>query len=126
MDAQMTNDIKVLVVDDNLPMREGIVELLKNKKGFHVVAQAENGEEAIRLSKEFGPDVILMDISMPQMDGLQATSLIKKDQPGIGIIALSMDDNESIRNKVMAAGASIFINKETSPKNLLQAIRKTC
>lgn len=116
--------MQILVVDDHALMREGLSNLLHGKEGLEVCAEAKNGLEAIRLADQIRPDIILMDVSMPELDGIEATTLIKKSHPEISVIALSMHDSEAMKQKMLAAGASAYINKEAPSSELMLAIRK--
>ena len=116
--------MQILVADDHALMREGLSNLINGKKGFEVCAQAKNGLEAVRLAGQLHPDVILMDVSMPELDGIEATTLIKKNHPEISVIALSMHDSDAMKQKMLAAGASTYINKEAASAELMLAIRK--
>jgi len=116
--------MQILVVDDHALMREGLSNLLNGKEGFEVCAQAKNGLEAVRLADQLHPDIVLMDVSMPEMGGIEATTLIKKSHPEISVIALSMHDNDIMQQKMMTAGASTYINKESPSSELMLAIRR--
>jgi DNA-binding NarL/FixJ family response regulator len=99
----------VLVVDDNPRARQALVAFLAVQPGISVMAEASNGEQAINLIRERPPDLILMDMRMPVMDGLEATKIIKKNWPQVKILVLSM--YESFRAELLAAGADIFLVK---------------
>ena len=86
--------------------------------------QAASGHEAVQLAEQLNPDIVVMDVSMPAMDGIEATTLIRQNQADVKIFALSMHDNEFIRNRMYAAGASVYLNKESLPGELIQAIRQ--
>ena len=116
--------MQILVADDHALMREGLSNLLHGKEGLEVCAEAKNGIEAVRLAGQLHPDVILMDASMPELDGIEATALIKKNHPEISVIALSMHDSDAMKQKMLAAGASTYINKEAPSPELMMAIRK--
>jgi len=124
MNFDQSSCIKILVVDDNSFMREAVTGLLNGEDGFEVCAQADSGHEAVQLTDQLNPDVIVMDLSMPEMDGIEATILIRQSQPDAKIVALSMHDNELMRNRMHAAGAAAYINKDALSEELIQAIRR--
>ena len=82
--------IKVLIVDDHRVVREGLSAILKSKENIQVLGEAQDGQEAVEKARSLLPDVILMDVSMPKMTGVEATRIIKREFPHIGIIALTM------------------------------------
>jgi PAS domain S-box-containing protein len=115
--------IRILLADDHVVMREGLAGILQNQPDLEVVAQAENGLEAVQMTDRTVPDVILMDITMPEMDGIAATERISKKHPGIRIIGLSMHDDPSIKDRMIRAGACDYIYKASPSGELLQTIR---
>jgi len=114
--------IKILLADDHKIVREGIANILKEHPGFMVVAQAENGMEAVEKAEIFLPDVIVMDINMPKMNGIEATRLIKVKFPQIHIIGLSLQDENDVAESMKKAGAATLLNKAGDPQDLVQAI----
>jgi len=124
MNFDRSNYLKVLVADDHSFMRQAVTDLLNREDGFEVCAQAASGYEAVQLAEQLNPDVIVMDVSMPEMDGIEATTLIRQSQPDAKIFVLSMHDNELIRNRMHAAGAAAYINKDALSAELIQAIRQ--
>jgi two-component system response regulator NreC len=115
--------IRVLIVDDHTLMRAGLQALLGIQPDIEVVGQAASGIEALRRAEELEPDIILMDISMAGLDGVQATQKIKSTQPGTKIIALTMHEDESVVRGVLKAGASGYVLKRGAEDELLVAIR---
>ncbi len=115
--------IRILLADDHAVMRDGLSGILGNQPDLEVVAQAKNGLEAVQMADQTEPDVILMDISMPKMDGIAATEEILKRHPGTRIIGLSMHDDPSIEERMMSAGASAYIYKAAPSDELIQTIR---
>jgi DNA-binding NarL/FixJ family response regulator len=114
-------EIKVIIADDHAIIREGLKSLLENK-GICVLDIAGNGREAVEKAIDLKPDVMLMDISMPDLNGVEATARIKKKVPFTKIIALSMHSSKTIIDKMFAAGASGYILKESAFSELVDAI----
>src|SRR5690625_2044196 len=103
--------INIVVVDDHQIMRSGLVRMLNEASDIHIVGEASNGAEAVDLVKNCRPDVVIMDISMPEMDGIEATRLILKDYPETQIIGLSMHEESEYRRLMKDAGANDLLNK---------------
>lgn len=116
-------NIRVLIVDDHAVVRQGLAAILSPRNGFEVIGEAANGREAIRLERELTPDVIVMDLVMPEMDGLEATKAIKTQNPEARILVLTSFDEEDRIAAIMAAGASGYLMKDSSSESLMQAIR---
>jgi two-component system nitrate/nitrite response regulator NarL len=114
--------IKVLLVDDHRLVREGIRSSLDPYGSISVVGEAANGNEAIRKVKELHPDVVLMDLNMPEMGGLEATPLVRKLNPGTKVIALTMHDNKEYVFQILRAGAQGYVLKDTSAEELVRAV----
>jgi DNA-binding NarL/FixJ family response regulator len=117
------SNIRILIVDDHVVVRQGLAAMLTPRHGMEVVGEAANGREAIRLESELKPDVIVMDLLMPEMDGLEATIVIKKQNPDARILVLTSFTEEDRAAAIMAAGASGYLLKESDADELLQAIR---
>lgn len=115
--------IHIALVDDHIIFREGVKRVLEMEKDFLVVAEGENGEEALELMQQFKPDVILMDINMPYMNGVEATEEILKYSPNTKIIILSIHDDESYVYKTLQTGACGYLLKEMDVEALCEAIR---
>lgn len=115
--------IRVLVADDHTIVRRGIVSLLSLAGGIEVVAEAENGREAVERTFLMGPDVVLMDISMPLLNGLEATEQIKRKRPEVKVLILSAHDNEEYVMQVVRSGANGYLLKNTSADELFSAVR---
>ena len=115
--------IRVLVADDQSMVRAGFRMLLADERDIEVVAEAENGREAVEKTARFNPDVILMDIRMPELDGLQATRRILAEDNGARILILTTFDLDEYVYEALSAGASGFVLKDDSPEQLLAAIR---
>lgn len=115
--------IKVLVVDDHVLVRDGICALLALAGDMDVVGVAANGKEALQRTKELTPDVVLMDIAMPVMGGLEATRRIRKEFPGTKVVVLTQYDNSEYVFPAIEAGASGFIGKTAASLELTSGIR---
>ncbi len=115
--------IRVIIADDHAIIREGLKNLFE-KKGMDVIAVARNGREAIDFAMLYHPDVVMMDISMPDLNGVEATAAIRKQVPGTKIIALSMHSNKKIIDKMLASGASGYILKEAAFDELYDAVKE--
>lgn len=118
-----TNPIRVLVVDDHDMVRKGLGAFLRVKKDLELVGEASNGQEAIDLCDQLKPDVILMDLVMPAMDGVMATQIIHKRYPHIQVIALTSFKEEDLVQKALQAGAISYLLKNVSADDLAEAIR---
>jgi len=121
----MKNDrpIKVAIADDHALFRTGIKTALHAHKDIQMVAEAENGIQLLNLLKQIQPDVILLDIQMPIMDGLSVLSEIKKLYPAVKVIMLSFLNDHSVISKMMELGANSYINKESGAELIYEAIR---
>jgi len=115
--------IRVLIADDHNMVRQGIKQLLELEKDIVVIAQASNGEEAIRLAREYKPDVILMDINMPGINGLQAIKELKQDSYVYRIIVLTIHEDREYLFKTLQMGAEGYVLKDAEPSVLVEAIR---
>jgi DNA-binding NarL/FixJ family response regulator len=115
--------IRVLVVDDHTIVRDGICALLALAGDMEVVGEAANGSEALKMVKELTPDVVLMDIAMPIMGGLEATRRISKEFPGIKVLVLTQYDDKEYVFPVIESGASGFISKAAASSELTSGIR---
>jgi len=116
--------IRVLIVDDIAETRENIRKLLQFETNIEVVGTAKSGREAIQLSQEMAPDVVLMDINMPDMDGIAATEEIRKKAPATMVVILSVQGDQNYMRRAMLAGARDFLTKPPNPDELTAAIRR--
>ena len=115
--------IRVLIADDHTILRQGIRALLEAEPDIEVIAEAADGREAVEKSRALSPDIVLMDIAMPVMNGLEATRCIKKEKPNIHVVVLTMHDNEEYVIQTLSAGASGYILKRIAATELVTAIR---
>ncbi len=115
--------IKLLLADDHTVLRAGLKALFNAQPDMEVVAEASDGEEAIRMSRELSPDVVLMDISMPGINGFKATSEIRKQNPAVKILALTMHEDDSYLHQMLRAGADGYVPKKAADTELMAAIR---
>jgi two-component system nitrate/nitrite response regulator NarL len=120
--AKRSNPIRVLVVDDHPITRIGIVKCLANDAHLVVVGEAADGKEALAKAKALSPDVVLMDLEMPKLDGLAATQALRSENPEIKVLILSMHKNSQYLVGMLKAGAYGYVSKEASPKELIRAI----
>lgn len=116
--------VKILIVDDHKIMRDGLRTLLEKEKGLDVVAEAKNGREAIRLAEQLRPDIIIMDISMDDLNGMDATRHIVAKEWGCRIIALSMHADKRFVAGMFEAGAMGYLLKDCAFDEMIQAIRQ--
>ena len=115
--------IRVLIADDHTLVREGLRALLEGQGGFEVVGEASNGREAIERAVQLRPDVVLMDIGMPEVDGLAATRRITRLNPAIRILVLTVHETEDYFFRVLEAGAHGFLVKDAAATELVAAVR---
>lgn len=117
------NRIRVLIADDHQVVREGLSAILKTKEGIEVVGVAKDGVEAVEKSRQLLPDVVLMDISMPRMNGVEATREIKRENPHIGIVVLTMYAEEEYIFDLVKSGATGYLLKDADSTQIVKAIR---
>lgn len=117
--------IAVLLVDDHVIVRQGLAELLAEQPDIDVVGEAGDGEVAIELARQLRPDVIIMDVVMPRMNGIEATGRITTEMPQIRVIALSMHDKQDMAEAMRAAGAWTYLSKGGRSDEMLAAIRSS-
>jgi NarL family two-component system response regulator LiaR len=115
-----------MLVDDHTMVRHGLATFLKIHDDLELVGEADNGETAVKLCGEINPDVILMDIILPKMDGVEATQAIRGKYPQVQVIALTSFKDEELINKALKAGAIGYLIKNVSAEELAQAIRSAC
>lgn len=119
------NKLRIFLADDHMVVREGLKTLINAQPDMEVVGEAENGREAVRCAVELLPDVVVMDISMPEMNGIEATERLRKDCPQIKIVALTIYEDTGYLRQLLKAGASGYVLKRAVVEELVHAVR-TC
>ena len=119
----MSTPIRILVADDHLIVREGLRLILETDEEMQLIGEAVNGKEAVEFASQLNPDVILMDLRMPVLDGLSAIEIIRRQQPGIAIVILTNFNEDEMMVKGLSAGAKGFLLKDTDRATLLNSIR---
>lgn len=120
---KQTNQISIVIADDHELLRDGFRVMLKKYPDIKLLGEAENGKSLIDLVQKVKPDVVLTDIKMPEMDGIEATRMLLKKNPGIRIIALSMFDEENLIIDMLEAGARGYLLKNSHKDEIMDAIR---
>lgn len=115
--------IRILIVDDHPLIRQGLKKVLELEEEISVVGEAANGEEALDLSRKLKPDVVLMDVNMPGMGGIEATARIRGDVPSTKVLILTIHDDDGYVMQTMRGGAAGYLLKDVEPRNLVDAIR---
>ena len=115
--------IRVLIVDDHTVVRRGLEQLIASAADLELVGAAADGEEAVRLAEECTPDVVLMDLSMPVLDGIEATRRIVAARPGVHVVVLTSFDDQRRILDALSAGATGYLLKDAEPDEVLAAIR---
>ncbi|MBC8374658.1 MAG: response regulator transcription factor [FCB group bacterium] len=116
--------VNIILADDHALFREGLLSILNDELGFTVVAQAENGREVVKLARKMEVDVIVMDIAMPELNGIEATSQVLHDNPDIKVIALSMHSDRHFVQGMLKAGAKGYLLKDCAGGELISAVRE--
>jgi DNA-binding NarL/FixJ family response regulator len=116
--------ISILLVDDHTVVRQGLRALLQAEEDMEVAGEAENGRQAVGLARKSSPDIIVMDVAMPLLNGLEATRQILKNQPSAKILVLTSYGDDDCVNELMRAGAAGYLIKQTAANDLLKAIRE--
>jgi RNA polymerase sigma factor (sigma-70 family) len=114
--------VNILIADDHGIVRKGLRLQLEQNPAFHVIGEAADGREAVRMTEELKPDVVVMDIAMPNLNGIQATAQITKRNPHVGVIILSMHSDESYLTRTLAAGAKGYLLKDSADVDLDRAV----
>ena len=119
----MKQEASILLVDDHPIFRQGLAAILKNEADLKVVAEASDGNMAVEMMREHAPDIVVMDISMPNLDGIEATRQILAEFPGTKIVALSVHSGKRFVRDMLQAGAAGYILKESVPEEMIDGIR---
>jgi DNA-binding NarL/FixJ family response regulator len=117
--------IRVLIVDDHAMVRQGVRTLLEQYSDVTIVAEAADGVEAIELARKLAPDVVIMDINMPRMNGILATKILNEEHPSIAVIGLSLHHSDQFVRTIREAGAVDYVPKDAAGDDLYKAIRRT-
>lgn len=115
--------LRILLADDHAILRQGLKLLIDNQPDMGVVGEATDGNDALSQAKALNPDIVVMDISMPGMNGLVATRTLKQMLPSVAIVALTRHDDDTYLEEVLRAGASGYVLKQSAPTDFLRAIR---
>jgi DNA-binding NarL/FixJ family response regulator len=115
--------INIILADDHIVLREGLKSLLSQQENFEVIGEADNGQDVVRLAKKLEPDIVILDISMPNMNGIQATEHIIAEVPDTKVLALSMHSDHQFVVKMLKAGASGYMLKDCAYEELISAVR---
>jgi DNA-binding NarL/FixJ family response regulator len=116
---------RLLIADDHALVREGLRTMLSGEEGIEVIAEANDGQQALDVCRELGPDLVLMDVRMPVMDGLEATKRIKDEMPKTSVMMVTMHENPDYLFEAVKAGAAGYVLKDASGERLLSAVRRT-
>ena len=119
----MSAPLRVLVADDHPVVREGLRLILESESGFEVAGEAGDGAEAVRLAEQLAPDVVLMDLRMPVMDGLEAMTRIRANRPDAAIVVLTTFNEDDLMTRALEAGARGYLLKDVTRAALLDAVR---
>ena len=117
------NKIRILLADDHPLVRSGLIKLLEPFKEFIIIGEASDGEEAVAMTKKLEPDVVVIDLSMPKLSGVEATKIIRKNYPSAKVLVLTMYDNEEYVYQILKSGAGGYMLKNSGRDELAAAIR---
>ncbi len=116
--------VNIILADDHTLFREGLVSILNSEFGFKVIAQAENGREVLKLARKMDVDVIVMDIAMPELNGIEATRQVLDENPNLKVIALSMHSDRHFVTGMLKAGAKGYLLKDCAGSELIKAVQE--
>lgn len=117
---------RIVIADDHRIVRQGLRSLVEQESDLEVIGMAANGRQALQMTRRLIPDVVIMDISMPDLNGIDATSQIVNEAPGVKVIALSMHSEKQLIDGMLRAGAAGYLLKESAFEELIKAIRIVC
>ena len=123
--AALPKVARILIADDHALVREGLRTMLSGEDGLEIIAEANDGQEALNVCRELEPDLVLMDVRMPVMDGLEATRKIKAEMPKTSVMMVTMHENPDYLFEAVKAGAAGYVLKDASGERLLSAVRRT-
>lgn len=121
--ARAMNKLRILVADDHELVRHGIRGILRARRGWRVIGEAANGQEAVEKTLKLKPDVAILDVSMPHLDGLQATRQIREASPNTKVVVLTMHESDQMVHRVLEAGALGYVLKSDLAANLVKAVK---
>jgi DNA-binding NarL/FixJ family response regulator len=124
-ETERATPARILIADDHALVREGLRTMLSGEEGIEVIAEAHDGQQALNLCRELEPDLVLMDVRMPVMDGLEATKRIKAEMPKTSVMMVTMHENPDYLFEAVKAGAAGYVLKDASGERLLGAVRRT-
>src|SRR3712207_1584966 len=124
-EAPPSRVIRIMITDDHALVRDGLRSMLEDEPGLEVVGEAANGREALELCRSLKPNLVLMDVRMPEMDGLEATRAIKQELPSISVLMVTMHENPDYLLAALSAGAAGYVIKGASEDRLVNAINRT-
>jgi DNA-binding NarL/FixJ family response regulator len=116
------DELRILIADDHELIRRGVRDLLSTRSGWHVVGEACDGADAVRKAVNLKPDVAILDFSMPQLNGPEASAYLVEKVPGIGVVVLTMHDSERVIHEVLRSGARGLVLKSDADRTLLEAV----
>ncbi len=119
-----TTPVRLLIADDHALVRSGLRSMLQREPGIEIVGEARNGREAVELCRSLRPDLVLMDVRMPEMDGLEATRAIKHQRPETGVLMVTMHENRDYMLEATKAGAAGYVLKDAAREELIAAVRR--
>lgn len=124
MSGEGALSIRLLIADDHALVRSGLRSMLEREPGIEIVGEARNGREAVELCRSLRPNLVLMDVRMPEMDGLEATRAIKRELPETGVLMVTMHENRDYMLEATKAGAAGYVLKDASRNELISAVRR--
>src|SRR3712207_1667366 len=122
MSGEGAISVRLLIADDHALVRSGLRSMLEREPGIEIVGEARNGREAVELCRSLRPDLVLMDVRMPEMDGLEATRAIKRELPETGVLMVTMHENRDYMLEADKAGAAGYVLKDAARDELVSAV----